>query len=163
MKGPWDIYPIVVRTFSKSPGQDGTRFNGIKNSFVPPSPLLNISNLSLEKRIFPDELKIAKVTPIYKTGDENVFGNYRPISVLPWFSRMLKRIMYKRLCNCITTYHIRNNLAFNRVILSLVVDFAQFLRTPFLRNTCGRLLLSLVKPEQESLLLSECFWVLRRR
>ena len=163
MKGPWDIYLIVVRTFSKSPGQDGIGFNGIKNCFVPLSPLLNIFNLSLEKRIFPDELKIAKVTPICKTGDENGFGNYRPISVLPCLSKMLKRIMYKRLCNRSTTYYIRNNLAFNRVILSLAVDFAQFLRTPFLRNTSGRLLLSLVKPEQKSLLLSECFWVLRRR
>ena len=47
----------------------------------------------------PDELKIAIVTPIYKTGDENDFGNYRPISVSPCFSKILKRIMYKRLYN----------------------------------------------------------------
>ena len=58
-------------------------------------PLLNIFNLSLEKRIFPDELKTARVTPVYKTGDENDFGNYRPISFLPCFSKMLERIMYK--------------------------------------------------------------------
>ena len=80
------------------------------------TPLLNIFNLSLEKRIFPDELKIAKVTPIYKTGDENGLGNYRPISALPCFFKILKRIMYKKLCNRIISYYIRNNLTFNRAI-----------------------------------------------
>ena len=83
---------------NKSPGHDGTSFNVINNCFGPLStPVLNIFNLSLEKRIFPDELKIARVTPIYKTGDENDCGNYRPISVLPCFSKMRERIMYKRL------------------------------------------------------------------
>ena len=102
---------------NKSHGQDGISFNGIKNCFVPLStPLLNIFNLSLEKRIFPDELKIAKVTPIYKTGDENGLGNYRPISALPCFFKILKRIMYKKLCNRIISYYIRNNLTFNRAI-----------------------------------------------
>ena len=67
---------------NKSPGHDGNSFNVIKNCFGPLStPLLNIFNLSLEKGIFPDELKIARVTLIYMTGDENDFGNYRPISV----------------------------------------------------------------------------------
>ena len=69
-------------------------------------PLLNIFNLSLEKRIFPDELKTARVTPIYKTGDENDFGNYRPISFLPCFSKMLERIMYKWLYNRLLQNHI---------------------------------------------------------
>ena len=60
----------------------------------------------MEKGIFPDELKIARVTPIYKTGDKNDFGNYRPISVLPCFSKMLERIMYKRLYNHLSQNHM---------------------------------------------------------
>ena len=92
---------------NKSPGDDGIGFNVVKNCFGPVStPLLNIFNLSLEKGIFPDELKIARVTPIYKTGDENDFGNYRPISVLPCFSKMLERIMYKRLYNHLSQNHM---------------------------------------------------------
>ena len=92
---------------NKSPGHDGNSFNVIKNCFGPLStPLLNIFNLSLEKGIFPDELKIATVTPIYKTGDENDFGNYRPIFFLPCFSKMLKRIMYKRLYNHLSQNHM---------------------------------------------------------
>ena len=92
---------------NKSPGHDGISFNVMKNCFGPLStPLLNIFNLSLKKGIFPDEVKIASVTPIYKTGDENDFGKYRPISVLPCFSKMLERIMYKRLYNRLSQNHM---------------------------------------------------------
>ena len=66
--------------------------------------LLNIFNLSLEKRIFPDDLKTGRVTPIFKTGDENDFGSYRPISFLPCLSKMLERIMW--LCNHLLENHI---------------------------------------------------------
>ena len=44
--------------------------------------LLQIFRLSLEERIFPDDLKTAKVTPIVKAGDENDFGDYRPTSII---------------------------------------------------------------------------------
>ena len=72
----------------------------LSDSFGPLStPLLSIFNSSLKRGIFPDELKIARLTPICKTGDENNFGNYRPISVLPCFSKILEWIMYKRLYN----------------------------------------------------------------
>ena len=46
-------------------------------------PLKIIFDLSLEKRIFPDDLKIARFNPVFIGGDRSKFGNYRPISVLP--------------------------------------------------------------------------------
>ena len=48
-----------------------------------------IFKLSLQKGYFPEELKIALVAPIYKADDVNEIGNYRPISVLPCFSKIL--------------------------------------------------------------------------
>ena len=48
------------------------------------------------------QLKIANVVPIYKTGNEHVFSNYRPVSVLPISSKLLVRLMYIRLMNFIT-------------------------------------------------------------
>ena len=60
--------------------------------------------LSFEKARFPDSLKIAKVTPVYKSGDSSSLSNYRPVSVLPCFSKMLERIMYTRLYN-----HLQEN------------------------------------------------------
>ena len=53
--------------------------------------------LSLESGIFLDSLKIAKVTPVYKSGAGSSLRNYRPISLLPCFSKMPERIMYTRL------------------------------------------------------------------
>jgi hypothetical protein len=38
-------------------------------------------------------MKIAKVIPVYKKGEADVLGNYRPVSILPTFSKILERIM----------------------------------------------------------------------
>ena len=63
------------------------------------TPLKHIFDLSFKNGIFPNSLKIAKVTLVYKSGDSNSLSNYRSISVLPCFSKMLECIMYKRLYN----------------------------------------------------------------
>ena len=83
---------------SKSSGVGDVSFNIIKKCFgVLCEPLTYLFQLSLEKGVFPDDLKIAKVTPIYKAGDSSDLSNYRPISVLPCFSMILERLMYNRL------------------------------------------------------------------
>ena len=60
-------------------------------------PLLYICNLSLNRGVFPKKLKIAKVTPIFKKGQKENINNYRPISVLPTFSKLIEKIVYHRL------------------------------------------------------------------
>ena len=85
---------------NKSPGHDKISFNVIQSCFGSfRKPILHIFRLSLEEGIFPEDLKTAKVTPIFKAGDENDFGNYRPISVLSCFSKILEKIMHYRLFN----------------------------------------------------------------
>ena len=92
---------------NKSPGYDEISFNVVKNCFGPLlKPLMFIFNLSLQKGSFPDELKIAKVTLVFKADDVNELGNYRPISVLPCFSKILERIMYNRLFKYLKTNEI---------------------------------------------------------
>ena len=92
---------------NKCPGHDEISFNVLKNCFGSLSkPLLHVFRLSLEKAIFPNDLKIAKVMGAFKAGDENEFGNYRPISVLPRFSKIVERIMYKRLYNHLLNQNI---------------------------------------------------------
>ena len=59
-------------------------------------PLCHVFNLSLSRGIFPDKLKITRVTPIYKSGDNCELVNYRPISVLSFFSKILEKIAYIR-------------------------------------------------------------------
>ena len=50
-------------------------------------PLTYLINVSINQGIFPNELKIAKVIPICKSDDKQRIQNYRPISVLPFFSK----------------------------------------------------------------------------
>ena len=76
---------------NKSPSHDGVSFNVIKKCFGKlREPLKCLFNLSIVNGIFPDDLKIAKVTPIYKADNSSNVSNYRQISVVPCFSRMLE-------------------------------------------------------------------------
>ena len=46
--------------------------------------------------IFPEELKLAKVIPIYKSDYKQLIQNYRPISVISYFSKAFEKIMYNQ-------------------------------------------------------------------
>ena len=46
-------------------------------------PLTHIINLSMQSGTVPEKMKIAKIIPIYKSGEKDIFNNYRPISLLP--------------------------------------------------------------------------------
>jgi hypothetical protein len=61
------------------------------------SPSTYICNKILRTGIFPDRLKCSEVKPSYKKGDRAEFSNYRPISLLPTFSKIIEKIIYKRL------------------------------------------------------------------
>ena len=71
-------------------------------------PLKYIFDLSLKSGTFPEKMKIVRVTPVFKSGNTSLMTNYRPISVLPCFSKMLERIMYNRLYKYLT----ENNLLY---------------------------------------------------
>ena len=75
-------------------------------------PLTHICNLSFATGIFPQELKIANVVPIYKGGDDSIFSNYRPVSVLPIFSKLLERLMYNRLLSFINKHNLLYDFQF---------------------------------------------------
>ena len=69
------------------------------------TPLTHICNVSLSSGIFPDKMKTAKVIPVYKKGDPKSYGNYRPISVLSCFSKVLERIVYNRLSDFLNKHN----------------------------------------------------------
>ena len=62
-------------------------------------PLAYLFNLSLSNGIVPDRFKIAKVVPLFKKGDQTVLSNYRPISLLNIYSKLLEKLVHKRLYN----------------------------------------------------------------
>ncbi|XP_065654575.1 uncharacterized protein LOC136081205 [Hydra vulgaris] len=70
------------------------------------SAKLSFDEASIHQDIFPERLKLARVTPIHKKGDRSNISNYRPISVLSIFSKILERIIFNRVYN----YFNYNNL-----------------------------------------------------
>ena len=71
---------------NKSPGYDDINFNVLKECFSSLCErLMYLFNLSIEKGIFPDDLNIAKVTPIYKADDKSDLISYRLVFVLSCF------------------------------------------------------------------------------
>ena len=70
-------------------------FKSISSSIV--QPLTKIINSSFLSGVFPDRLKIARVTPIFKNGNKSNPSNYRPISSLPYFSKIFETCFKNRL------------------------------------------------------------------
>ena len=56
-----------------------------------------ICNLSCYSGVFPNTMKIATVLPVYSNGVKNEFNNYRPISLLPQFSKILEKLFDLRM------------------------------------------------------------------
>lgn len=90
-----------------SSGYDEISNNIIKQTAEEITTQLNhIINNSFRYGIFPDKLKIAVVKPVHKKGDINDYNNYRPISILPSFSKILEMAY----CRRIMEYFIENNI-----------------------------------------------------
>ena len=86
-----DIKTTILSLKNSSPGYDELPASIAKqciDNYV--VPLTYIVNMSLMEGVFPSELKLAKVVPIFKAGESDKFTNYRPISVLSFFHKYLK-------------------------------------------------------------------------
>ena len=121
----------IVSTFKndKSSGYDDVNIKLLKKVIhIVCYPLSEIFNLSLSTGIVPDKLKIAKVIPVFKSGTKESLTNYRPISLLPVFSKILERAVYNRLlhfltkCNIITgcQYGFRPGHSTSHAIIHLI-------------------------------------------
>ena len=75
------------------------------NSMIAPI-LCNLINASFEQGVFPSDLKLAKVIPLHKGGSKSDIANYRPISLLPLFSKIYEKCMHKRLYGHVTKYKV---------------------------------------------------------
>lgn len=83
-KNTLDMYGLSVKFISKF-------------ALTISTPLKHVISLSFCQGIVPQQIKIAKVIPIFKSGSKHVMDNYRPISLLCIFSKIFEKIVYKRL------------------------------------------------------------------
>jgi len=102
----------IVHSFQnvKAPGSDNIGPKLLKsclNAII--DPLTYIFDLSLTTGAVPNCLKIAKVIPVHKKGDISLVNNYRPISLLSIFDKILEKLMCRRLSNFLS----KNNILYD--------------------------------------------------
>ena len=100
-----EISDIIESLKSSAAGHDNipaSLVKQVKSSIL--EPLRHVFSLSLKTGVIPHELKIAKVIPLFKMDNPGCFSNYRPISILPCFSKILEKIVYKRIIS-----HLNSN------------------------------------------------------
>ena len=123
--GVSEVEKVMQNLASKnSSGHDGISARFLKKilSIITP-PLTHIVNQSLCTGIFPDRLKIAKVVPLSKKGDQHLLDNHRPISLLPVICKVFDKIVYNQLFKYFT-----DNIFFTPVSTELEVYIPQNLR-----------------------------------
>ena len=140
---PSDSYEVkaIIASIkeSSSCGVDSIPIAAIKSVSDVISPVLSsLINLSITSGIFPDALKVAKVTPIYKSGDKTLTANYRPISLLNTFSKIYEKVFLKRLVSFSSKHNIiyDNQYGFRRhhSTQSALVSFVDLVTDSLDRN-----------------------------
>ena len=104
---------IMTQKSDCAPGTDGITnrlLKRIKKHII--IPLTHICNFSISEGVFPEKWKKAVITPIHKTGKKADPGNYRPISLLGSFSKILERVVHRRIVHYIESYHLISNAQF---------------------------------------------------
>ena len=71
--------------------------------------LAHVCSKLFECGVFPDNMKVAKVVPLFKADDRSLFSNYRPISLLSQFSKILEKLFNERLDKFIDKFQLLNN------------------------------------------------------
>ena len=102
-----EVEKLVLLLKNSSPGWDDMDAKIIKKTYTLYLPILvHLTNLSLTKGIFPNQLKLARVVALFKSDDRMLVNNYRPVSILPVLSKLYERIMYNRLLKFINKHNL---------------------------------------------------------
>ena len=96
-------------------------------------PFNAICNLSFTSGVVPEAMKISKIVPLFKSGDKTVFTNYRPVALLPQFSKILEKLFCKRLNSFIdknnilseNQYGFRANRSTSTALLDLLEEITK--------------------------------------
>ena len=105
----------IEKVIKNLKGKSSSGFDGVTEFIVKKcvqfikKPLADICNTSFASGTFPEILKVAIVKPLYKMGDTGEVQNYRPISLLSVFSKIIEKLIYSRLLSFLTKNGILND------------------------------------------------------
>ncbi|XP_055604868.1 uncharacterized protein LOC129753091 [Uranotaenia lowii] len=92
---------------NKSPGADNITVDTLKTHHLALSDILtDIFNEIVGTGVYPDALKLARVTPIFKSGDNSDVSNYRPISTLSVLNKILEKLLVTRISEYLSRYDL---------------------------------------------------------
>lgn len=103
---------IIYSTLSKLKPKNSSSHDNISTKLliqIMPciiSPVVHLFNLSFKTGFIPKDYKSAKVIPIYKAGEKNRFDNYRPISILNAFSKLMEKIVACQMMKYLNKFNI---------------------------------------------------------
>ena len=104
---PSEVISIMGSCKDSSPGFDDIKISPLRCVFQHiANPLSYICNLFLTHGVFPETLKTANVIPLFKKDNQMFFNNYRPVSLLCTFSKILEKVMYERLLDFLNEHKI---------------------------------------------------------
>ena len=102
-----EINKIVGSLKKGAPGCDEITVDTLRLSLdILNEPLCYLCNRSLIEGVFPNEMKLANVLPLFKSGDPMLFNNYRPVSLLCVLSKVFEKVMYSRLLSFIENHNL---------------------------------------------------------
>ena len=125
----YDVKHIILSLKSAAAGCDNfPAYLGKQciNAYL--TPLTYILNQSMTEGVFPDLLETARVIPLYKSGEKKKRNNYRPISILSFFSKIFEKTMYNYISNfmdkhnliCKHQFGFRSKHSTQHAVISLV-------------------------------------------
>ena len=112
----------IIKILKELKPKQSTSHDNVSTHFLKPisnnisTPVSILVNKSTQSGTFPDTLKLAKVIPIYKAKAKDNMSNYRPISLLPALSKILEKVVHRRLYHFLEQQNIlyTNQFGFRR-------------------------------------------------
>ena len=129
-----DVFDII-KTLKNKPSSGYDNINAIFMKKIQTHicyPLSVLVNQSLSTGIFPAQLKIAKIIPLFKKNDDDDMNNYRPISLLPVFSKIFEKVvqnqLYDYLNNNQLLFESQHSFRKNYSTESTVIELVDYLK-----------------------------------
>lgn len=130
---------------NNAPGIDKIRMKDIKycgSGII--KTIVDFINYSICEGVIPEGLKVAMVRPIFKQGGQNVFKNYRPISILPTLEKILERYVSKHLNEYLSSHSLLNaqqyGFQIGKSTTSLLINFSELVNN---KLNCNKIVLAL--------------------
>ena len=139
----------IVKLIEKLPNKRSSRYDNINNIMLKQlkevivKPLTMLFNNSIERGIFQNNMKTAEVVPLHKGGSRQEKNNYRPISLLITISKLLEKLVYKRVYDFLDStnqlyrsqYGFRAKHSCSQAISELIGEIVKNTEKNF--TTCG--------------------------